>query len=106
MNKNLLKNIGAIIAGFLSVAILSIVTDTILESLHIFPPVTQPQATAWWMLLLALIYRSFYAVVGGYLTAKLSSNKPMRNVVILGVVGTIAATLGLLANLDKGSVWY
>jgi len=102
----LFKSIGAIFAGFVSVALLSIITDAILEGTHVFPPVTQPGAYVWWMLLIALIYRSLYAVVGGYITALLSKQNAMRNVVILGIIGTIAATLGLLANLDKGSVWY
>lgn len=106
MNKNTLKEIGAIIAGFVTVFVLSVVTDIILESLHIFPPQNQPQLTVWWMLLLALVYRTGYNLIGGYVTASLSPKKSMKYVVILGIIGTFVATAGMLANLDKGNIWY
>lgn len=102
----ILKSVGAIFVGFITVAVLSVVTDVVLEGLHIFPGATHPEAYVWWMLLAAFLYRSVYAVVGGYITALLSPAKGMRDVVILGVIGTIAATIGLLANLDKGNIWY
>jgi len=96
----------AVFAGFAAVFILSVVTDVILESSGIFPPQNHPEAYVWWMLLVALIYRTAYAVVGGYIVAKLAPSKPMKHVKILAVIGTVAATLGLLANLDKGNLWY
>lgn len=102
----MLKTIGAITAGFITVFILSVGTDFILESLHIFLPVNSVAAFTWWILLIALIYRSIYAVLGGYITARLSSKKPMRNVWILASIGFIFAALGLLANLDKPGLWY
>lgn len=104
--KNILKSIGSIIVGFVVVAVLSVITDAVLEGLHFFPGVNHPEAYVWWMLLIALLYRSVYAVVGGYITALLSPAKEMRNVIILGIIGTAAATLGFLANLDKGNIWY
>src|SRR5258706_11580901 len=100
------KTVVAIIAGFVTVFILSVVTDFILESIHFFPGANHPEANVWWMLLIALIYRSVYAVLGGYLTALLSPKKAMRNVWILACIGFVFATLGLLGNLDKGNVWY
>jgi len=100
------KNVWAVFAGFATVFILSVITDAILESLHILPPVTEPTAYVWWMLLIALIYRTVFAVVGGYVTAKLAPQNPMKHVKVLAVIGTVAATLGLLANLDKGNLWY
>ena len=54
-----LKSIGAVAAGFVLVFVLSTVTDFILESLHVFPPLSEPQAYTPGMLLLALmrVYR-------------------------------------------------
>jgi len=60
MNKNTSKSIGAILAGFIAVFVLSVVTDFILEKLGFFPPATEPDAYTGWMLMLALIYRSIY----------------------------------------------
>lgn len=106
MNKKTLKSIGAVIAGFIIVFILSVVTDIILEKTGFFPPQSQPGTYVWWMLLIALIYRSVYSVIGFYLTGLLAPNRPMRHAIILGGIGTVFATLGVMANWDKGAHWY
>ncbi|MBL8080418.1 MAG: hypothetical protein JNM55_20775 [Anaerolineales bacterium] len=106
MNKETFKSIGAILAGFVTVFILSVVTDLILEKIGFFPPVTQPEAYIWWMLLIALIYRSIYSVAGFYLTARLAPNRPMRHAIILGIIGTLFATLGAIANWNLSANWY
>lgn len=106
--KHILKSVGAILAGFLTVAILSVVTDLILETVGILPPATQPEAYVTWMLVLAFAYRSVYTIVGGYVTARLAPSKPMLHTMILAGLGFVAATLGLIANGDKisGQPWY
>jgi hypothetical protein len=106
MNKVTFKSIGAVIAGFITVFVLSVVTDLILERLGIFPPQTQPEAYTWWMLLIALIYRSIYSVGGFYLTATLAPDRPMRHAIILGIIGTLFAALGAIANWNLSANWY
>ncbi len=106
MNKETFKSIGAILAGFITVFVLSVVTDLALEKLGVFPPQNEPGAYIWWMLLLALVYRSIYSVAGSYLTATLAPNRPMRHAIILGIVGTLFAALGAMANWDKSANWY
>src|SRR5262245_59926766 len=95
--KNILKSIWAVVAGFFSVAVLSIVTDMISEMTGVFPPQTQPQAYTSLMLFSALVYRSVYTVIGGYIVAKLSPSKPMKHAIILAVIGTLAAIGGTIA---------
>jgi hypothetical protein len=106
MNREIFKSIGAILAGFITVFVLSVVTDLILETIGFFPPATQPEAYTWWMLLIALIYRSIYSVAGFYLTARLAPNHPMRHAIILGIIGTLFATLGAIANWNLSANWY
>ena len=105
MNKTTFKSIGAILAGFITVVILSIVTDFILETLGVFPPPVKGLFTTW-MLILALLYRSAYTVLGGYITAKLAPDRPMRHAIILGLIGIIAATLGAVAGWNLSQHWY
>lgn len=97
MNKILLKNIWAVVAGFLVIIILSVATDFILEKFVVTIN-----------LVLALIYRSIYTIVGGFITAKLSATNPMRQVYISAAIGLALGTLGAVANWDKavGSEWY
>lgn len=101
------RSIWAVVAGFLTVAILSTLTDFILESLGIFPSVSEGLFVTW-MLVLALVYRSAYAVLGGYITAKLSPHKPMKHVWILSWIGLVFAILGIFANYvaQLGPNWY
>ena len=106
MNKNTVKSIGAVLVGFITVFVLSVATDFILEKLGIFPPANEPEAFTAWMLTLALIYRSIYSVAGFYLAAKLAPSAPMRHAIILGIIGTVFAALGAIANWDKSANWY
>ena len=106
MNKNTFRSMGAILAGFITVFVLSVVTDLVLEKIGIFPPSTQPEAYTWWMLLFALIYRSIYSLAGFYLAAILAPNRAMRHAIILGIIGTVFATLGAMANWERSANWY
>lgn len=106
MKNKIFISIGAILAGFITVFILSVGTDLLLETLGVFPPQTNPAAYTSWMLAFALIYRSIYSVSGFYLAAMLAPDKPMRHAIILGIIGVAFATLGAIANWDKGANWY
>ncbi|MCX9025466.1 MAG: hypothetical protein OIN85_05150 [Candidatus Methanoperedens sp.] len=105
MNKTIFKSVGAIIAGFITVFVLSIVTDFVLETLGVFPPPVQGLFTTW-MLMLALVYRCAYTVAGGYITAMLAPDRPMRHAITLGIIGIIAATLGAAAGWNLSQHWY
>ncbi len=97
MNKKVLKSVGAVLAGFVTVFVLSTVTDLVLEKLGV--NLSQN-------LLLALIYRTVYTVFGGYVTAVLAPNRPMRHVIILGIMGLAAGTLGAIAGWNLSAHWY
>lgn len=100
-----LKSIGAILAGFIVVVLLSIGTDFILESLGIFPSPDQGLFITW-MLMLAFAYRFIYTVLGGYATASLAPSAPMKHVRILGIIGTIAGTIGVFVGWNLSDHWY
>lgn len=109
MIKNTLKSIGTVLAGFITVVVLSIGTDAVLEAIKFFPPQNEPGSYTQWMLLIALLYRSIYTVAGGYVAAVLAPDRPMRHAVILGILGIAAGTLGAAANWDKtgaSTAWY
>lgn len=104
---NILKSIGAVLAGFITVVVLSIATDLLLETIGVFPPATEPAAYVTWMLALALVYRTVYTVAGGYVTARLAPNKPMKHAIILGLIGIVAGTAGLIATWGLTTeYWY
>jgi peptidoglycan/LPS O-acetylase OafA/YrhL len=98
--RRVLRSIGAVLAGFFSTFILSIATDVGLHAAGVFPPWGQPMSDA--LFVLATAYRIVYTVVGGYITARLAPNRPIKHALILGIVGLFAAIAGTVATWNKG----
>ncbi len=104
MNPNIFKSIAAVSAGLITVIALSIVTDIAMETIGIFPPRNQVYPTG--MLVLALLYRCLYGIMGGYVTAKLSPSNPVRHAVILGIIGTLISLMGAIVSWNLSANWY
>lgn len=104
---NVLKGIGAILAGMIFIVASHAGTDFVLESLGIF---TQPNEGfhTTWMVVTATIYRSIYTIAGGYITATLAPDPKMRYVMILGIIGVVAGTLGAVSTIPMNisPIWY
>jgi uncharacterized membrane protein len=104
---NILKGIGAVIAGVIFIVGTHSLTDFILESLGIFTP---PDAGfhATWMLVTATIYRSIFSIGGGYLTAALAPEPKMRYVLVLAAIGLIAGALAAIFTIpmNLSPAWY
>lgn len=99
-----LRYTGAFVAGFATVAILSMATDAVLHAANIYPNDGTAGSDA--NLVFALAYRTVFTVLGGYITARLAPANGFRLSVILGIVGTIAATAGAIAMWNIGHHWY
>ena len=108
MNKNSLKSIGAILAGFLVVIALSLGTDVGLHAMRVYPPWGQPVGSA--VLLLATAYRTLYGVVGSYITARLAPDRPMGHALLGGAIGVVLSMAGAVATWNRGPAfgphWY
>jgi hypothetical protein len=107
MDMNILKGIGAILAGIVFIIATHTVTDFVLESLGIFTQPSEGFHTTW-MVVTATIYRSIYTIAGGYITAALAPNPPMRYVMILGIIGTVAGILAAIVTIpmEIAPAWY
>jgi hypothetical protein len=104
---NIVKGIGAILAGMIFIVFTHTATDFVLERLGIFPPPEQGFHITW-MVVTATIYRSIYTVAGGYITAALAPTPKMRYVLILGIIGLVISTLAAIATIPMrlGPAWY
>ena len=100
MNKNTLKSIGAVLAGFVAVVVLSLGTDLVLHATGVFPPWDQRMSDA--LFLLATVYRTIYCIAGSYIAARLAPDRPMAHALVLGVVGLVVSTAGSVATWNKG----
>lgn len=104
---NILKGIGAILAGMIFIVVSHTGTDFVLEKLGIFTPPEQGLHITW-MVVTATLYRSVFTVVGGYIAAALAPNPPMRYVMILGIIGLALSSLGAIVTIPMklGPAWY
>lgn len=102
------RRVGAVLAGVAAVVILSHACDAAMHASGVFPPFGQPMADG--LFALALAYRSLFAVVGGFVTARLAPTRPMAHAMVLGSIGTLAGFGGVLACVNAGSElgpqWY
>lgn len=106
--RRLLRSTGAVLLGFVVVVALSLGTDQVLHVIEVYPPWGQPMYDTE-LNLLALSYRSVYAVVGSYIAARFAPRNPMRHAVALGIVGFILSSAGAIAAItlaDLGPNWY
>lgn len=103
----ILKGIGAVLTGFVFIIVTHTLTDFVLEKLGIFPPPAQGFHVAW-MVVTATVYRTIYTIAGGYLTAALAPQPPMRYVLILGLIGLAMGTLAAIVTVPMklGPAWY
>ena len=100
------RSVLAVFAGFLAIVVLSIATDAVLHATGVYPPPEQGLHDPA-LNLLALAYRGVFAVLGGWITARLAPDTPLRHAAILGVIGLLAGTAGVIAtwNLNLGPHW-
>ncbi len=101
----LVRRILSVLAGFLVIAILSVVTDTALEQAGVLPPPDKGLFDTG-LLLLALAYRSVFSVIGCYVTAWLAPDRPVAHALALGLLGVIVSALGTIAARGLGPAWY
>ena len=104
---NIGLSIAAVLAGFVVVVIISLITDAVFHFLKVLPapgqPMRSPGANA-----LALAYRSIYSILGGYVTAMFAPRNPVKHAVILGSIGLVISILGVVVTLPMhlGPAWY
>lgn len=101
------KRIWAVVAGFIAVVVLSIGTDAVLHSMHVFPPLGQRMSDK--LFLIATIYRTVYAILGSYITARLAPDRPMAHALAGGIIGLILGSVGAAVTWSRaqlGPHWY
>jgi hypothetical protein len=105
--RRLLRSAAAVFLGFFAVVVLSLGTDQVLHVLEVYPPWGEPMYEPG-LNLLALAYRTVYAVVGSYIAARLAPHAPMRHALALGAVGLVLSSAGAIttSGMDLGPNWY
>jgi hypothetical protein len=102
-----MKRTLAVIAGLITVIVLSTLTDMIMHATGVFPALGQAMSTSLW--LLAIAYRFAFTFAGGWLSAKLDPQRGMKAVWILTGIGLLLGLVGVgiaMGKPEMGPVWY
>jgi hypothetical protein len=106
-SRHLGRSVWALVAGFLAVVILSIATDAVLHALGLYPAIGQRMSDK--LFALATSYRTVYAILGSYITARLAPNRPMAHALVGGVIGMLIGSVGAVVtwkHTELGPHWY
>ncbi len=98
------RRIGAVLAGLVSIFVVTTATDVVLHGAGVFPDWSTRMSDG--LFVLATAYRVAYGILGSYITARLSPDRPMRHALILGAIGVVLSIAGALALGDRGPLWY
>ena len=108
--RNIARSIGAILAGFVFVFVVTLGTDEVLHVIGVFPPWGASLVGFEGALLLATAYRVIFGIAGSYLTARLAPDRPMQHALIGGFIGLALSILGAAATWNRGPAfgphWY
>lgn len=104
---NILKSIGAVLAGMIFIIASHMITDRVLEAAGVFPPPEQGLHITW-MVVLATVYRTVLSIAGCYLTAALAPSRPMLHAMILGGIGFVISGIAsyFVIPMNLGPAWY
>ncbi len=86
MIKSTLKNIGAIIFGFIVIIITPPIIIYILELFGIFSSDTSPGIDFLFILIISTLLVALCSIIGGYITARLAPENYKMNVLILAAL--------------------
>lgn len=98
------RSMGAVVAGLLTIVLLSTAVDAVMHATGIYPPVPERMSDA--LFGVATAYRIGFGVLGSYVTARLAPRRPMKHALVLAGIGTVLSTAGAVAMWEFGPGWY
>jgi len=106
MSRDILKSVGAVLAGLIFIGITHTGTDAILETIGVLPKGNLHVGTG--LILVVIGYRAVLSLIGCYITALLAPKSSMKHALALGIVGVLLSTAGAIAtaNMNLGPSWY
>ena len=104
--QQILRSIGAVLAGLIFIGVTHTGMDAILENIGVLPKGNLHVGTG--LILIVIGYRAVLSLIGCYITARLAPNSPMKHALALGIVGVLLSTVGAIvtANMNLGPSWY
>ena len=107
MKRNIFKSIGVILLAFVVNAMLSVLTDFLLESIGILPDPGKGLFETW-AIILVLFYRGVYTVFAGFIAARYAPVRPMLHAMIVGSIGIVITIIAVSSPsfAEKAPLWF
>jgi hypothetical protein len=106
--RNFGRSVLAVFVGIAAGIAITVGTDLALHAIHVYPPWDQRMPNS--LLVLATVYRTFYAIGASYLIAYLAPNRPIQHAMIGGWLSFIVSILGAVTTWNVGPAfqthWY
>jgi hypothetical protein len=103
-----IRRVLPVLTGLFAVVAITTLTDIVMHATGVFPPWGQRMADG--RFILPLGYRIAFAVLGGYIAARLATDRPLSHAVVLGAIGFVLGTIGTVATAGQsaayGPLWY
>lgn len=103
---NIIKSIGAVLAGFFTVMLLITITESVLQGIGFYPPLDKSETYTTLMYVVSLVYRTGFGIVGGIVAAKLAPGRPMVHVYVLAGLGAVLGIAGIFSLWNTFAHWY
>ena len=105
---DILKSIGAVIAGMVAIFVLSYATDAVLGATGLLQPGALPVRGSEPLIIAILMYRLVYSVAGCFIAARLAPNLPMQHALVPGALGLLFSIGGAIVAAEQslGPAWY
>ena len=106
MTRNILRSVGAVLAGLIFIGVTHTATDAILENIGVLPKGNLHVGTG--LILVVIGYRAVLSLIGCFITAWLAPRSPMKHALALGIIGVLLSAAGAIAtaNMNLGPSWY
>src|SRR5262245_29973078 len=94
------RSSAAVLAGLVTIGVLSHATDALLRAIGTFPAFGTPMSEPAFAL--AFTYRCLFSVLGCYLTARLAMRAPTLHAFVLGGIGFVISATAAIVCWDRG----
>jgi hypothetical protein len=100
-------SIGVLLLAFVVNALLSVMTDFLLESIGVLPDPSKGLFETW-AIVLVLFYRGMYTIFTGFIIAKLAPSRAVLHALILGFIGAVITILAVSnpSFAEKAPLWF
>ena len=100
------RSVVSIAAGFFAVMVLGAAADVVMSQVSPDAPYVQGNAQAETLLFIKLAYETLFALIAGYLTARIAVRKPFTHVLVMSALVLAGRAFIAAVTWDVVPLWF